>query len=181
MVTRLRSPISRAVPLAVAMLSLTLAGCPDMSDQPKAKNLRPSSLFANGASARPLVPGTVPRGSFQEILSEYRPRTLDPNPPTVFPFAITRADLDRGRQRFNIYCSPCHGQTGDGNGMIVQRGFPPPPSYHIDRLRNAPAGHFFDVITQGYGIMYSYAARGEPADRWAIAAYIRVLQKSQDT
>src|SRR5262250_2365434 len=88
--------------------------------------------------------------------------------------------LIRGQERFNIYCSPCHSRTGDGNGMIVQRGFPAPPSYHIDRLRQAPVGHFFDVITQGYGIMYSYAQRVEPADRWAIAAYIRVLQKSRN-
>src|SRR5205809_543050 len=89
--------------------------------------------------------------------------------------------LERGRERFDIHCSPCHGRTGEGNGMIVQRGFPPPPSYHIDRLRKAPAGHFFNVITQGYGVMYSYAGQVEPADRWAIAAYIRVLQLSQNT
>src|SRR5205823_15043450 len=86
---------------------------------------------------------------------------------------------ERGRQRFEINCSPCHGRTGQGNGMIVQRGFPAPPSYHIDRLRQAPVGHFYDVITQGYGIMYSYAERVAPADRWAIAAYIRALQLSQ--
>ena len=87
--------------------------------------------------------------------------------------------LERGQERFDIYCSPCHGRTGEGNGMIVQRGFPAPPSYHIERLRKAPVGHFFDVITQGYGVMYSYAQRVEPEDRWAIAAYIRALQLSQ--
>ena len=97
-----------------------------------------------------------------------------------FPFPITRADLERGRERYNIYCTPCHDYTGSGHGMIVQRGFPQPPSYHIQRLREAPAGHFFGVITNGFGAMYSYAARIEPADRWRIAAYIRVLQFSRN-
>ncbi len=98
---------------------------------------------------------------------------------TEFPIPITRAVLERGQERFNIYCSVCHGRTGEGNGMIVQRGFPPPPSYHIDRLRKAPVGHLFDVMTRGYGVMYSYASRVEPSDRWAIAAYIRALQLSR--
>jgi mono/diheme cytochrome c family protein len=96
----------------------------------------------------------------------------------AFPAPVTREMLERGRQRFEIYCSVCHGRTGEGNGMIVQRGFPAPPSYHIDRLRNAPPGHRYDVITNGYGVMYSYASRVDPADRWAIAAYIRALQLS---
>jgi mono/diheme cytochrome c family protein len=99
--------------------------------------------------------------------------------PDVFPFAITRADLDRGRERFNIYCSPCHDVTGSGRGMIVLRGFPPPPSFHLDRLRHAPAGHFFDVMTNGIGVMYSYSSRVSPEDRWRIAAYIRALQLSR--
>ena len=90
----------------------------------------------------------------------------------AFPFPITRQDLERGRERYNVYCSPCHDYTGSGHGMIVQRGFPAPPSYHIDRLRNAPLGHFFDVIANGYGTMHSYAARVQPEDRWRIAAYI---------
>jgi mono/diheme cytochrome c family protein len=93
---------------------------------------------------------------------------------------ITSQALDRGRERYDIYCSPCHGATGDGNGIVIRRGFPTPPSYHIPRLRNAPAGHFFDVMTRGYGVMYSYASRVTPEDRWAIAAYIRALQLSQD-
>ncbi len=92
---------------------------------------------------------------------------------------VTRQSLARGRERFNIYCAVCHGATGDGNGMIVQRGFPQPPSFHDQRLRDAPAGHFVDVITNGYGVMYSYASRVAPEDRWAIAAYIRALQLSQ--
>ena len=96
-----------------------------------------------------------------------------------FPFPITHEDLERGRQRYNIYCTPCHDYTGSGRGVIVMRGFPPPPSYHMDRLRAAPVGHFFDVMTNGFGSMYSYASRIEPEDRWRIAAYIRVLQLSQ--
>ena len=98
----------------------------------------------------------------------------------TFPFPITRADLERGRERYNIYCTPCHDYTGSGRGMIVQRGFPQPPSYHIQRLREAPVGHFFEVMTNGFGAMYSYAARVSPADRWRIAAYIRVLQLSEN-
>ncbi len=97
----------------------------------------------------------------------------------AFPFPITRQDLERGRERYNIFCSPCHDYTGSGHGMVVQRGFPPPPSYHIDRLRNAPVGHFFDVMTNGYGTMYSYASRVSVEDRWRIAAYIRALQLSE--
>lgn len=130
-------------------------------------------------ASRPLEPHTVARGHLNEDAVFYTGK-IGTNLVETFPFPITREVLERGRERFDIYCAPCHGRTGDGNGMIVQRGFPPPPSYHIDRLRQAPVGHFFDVITQGYGIMYPYAERVEPADRWAIAAYIRVLQKSQD-
>ncbi len=130
-------------------------------------------------ASRPLVEHTVARGHLDADQAFYSGK-IGTNLVTTFPIPITREVLERGRERFDIYCSPCHGRTGEGNGMIVQRGFPPPPSYHIDRLRQAPAGHFFDVITQGYGIMYSYAARVEPSDRWAIAAYIRALQKSHD-
>jgi mono/diheme cytochrome c family protein len=100
-------------------------------------------------------------------------------PVSAFPFPITRQVLERGRERYNIYCTPCHGYTGEGRGMIVQRGFPQPPSYHTDRLRQAPVGHLYDVISNGYGAMYSYAARISPEDRWAIVAYIRALQLSQ--
>jgi mono/diheme cytochrome c family protein len=129
-------------------------------------------------ASRPLIQYTVARGHLDEDDAFYSGK-IGTNLVETFPFPITRAVLERGRERFDIYCSPCHGRTGEGNGMIVQRGFPPPPSYHIDRLRQAPVGHFYDVITHGYGIMYSYAARVDPADRWAIAAYIRALQKSQ--
>jgi mono/diheme cytochrome c family protein len=100
-------------------------------------------------------------------------------PVNTFPTPVTMEMLERGQQRFDIYCAVCHGRTGEGNGMIVRRGFPTPPSFHIDRLREAPVGHFVEVINNGYGLMYSYASRVQPADRWAIAAYIRALQLSQ--
>jgi mono/diheme cytochrome c family protein len=145
--------------LAVALLALlALAACDDMADQPKAKRYSPASQSA-GTGA---IPGAVAR------------ETRDTAPPP-----LDLALLQRGRERFDVFCSPCHGRVGDGDGMIVERGFPAPPSYHIDRLRQAPTQHFYDVITQGYGAMYSYAARVPPRDRWAIAAYIRALQASQ--
>ncbi len=130
-------------------------------------------------ASRPLVANTVARGHLEADQAFYTGK-LGTNLVETFPFPITRDVLERGHERFDIFCSPCHGRTGEGNGMIVQRGFPPPPSYHIERLRQAPVGHFFDVITHGYGIMYSYAERVPPADRWAIAAYIRVLQQSRN-
>jgi cytochrome c553 len=155
-------------------------GCrPDMFQQPKSNPLSASDFFEDGAGSRPLVPGTVARGHLEENQPFYTGKR-GTNLLETFPLPITRAVLDRGRERYDIYCSVCHGRTGDGNGMIPQRGFPPPPSYHIDRLRQAPVGHFFDVMTQGYGVMYSYASRVGPEDRWAIAAYIRVLQLSHD-
>lgn len=151
-----------------------------MRDQPRYNPLSVSSFFPDNASARPVVPGTVPDN--YDVTNEwfYTGKTPDGQYVTVFPFPITMEVLKRGQERFNIYCSPCHGLSGMGNGMIVQRGFSPPPSYHQDRLRNAPVGHFVDVITNGFGQMYSYAYRVKPADRWAIAAYIRALQLSQN-
>ena len=162
---------------AVAML---LSGCRlDMHLQPKYLPYAKTDFFADGRSERQPVPGTVARGQLRVDELFYTGRE---NGVVVdkFPFTITRADLERGRERFNVYCTPCHDYTGSGRGMIVQRGFPQPPSYHIQRLRDAPAGHFFQVMTNGFGAMYSYAARIEPADRWRIAAYIRVLQLSQN-
>lgn len=140
-----------------------------------------STVFADQASSRVPVPDTVPRGQAHTDLPLYQGREHAPGRPlvTTFPFPITQQVLDRGQERFNIYCSPCHGRTGAGDGMIVQRGFPPPPSYYISRLRQAPVGHFYDVITNGYGVMYSYSDRVEPQDRWAIAAYIRALQATR--
>jgi cytochrome c553 len=162
---------------AVAML---LSGCRlDMHLQPKYLPYEPSSFFPDGRSERQPVEGTVARGQLRNDELFYTGK-INGAEANQFPFPITRADLERGRERFNIYCTPCHDYTGSGNGMIVQRGFPQPPSYHTQRLRDAPVGHFYGVITDGFGAMYSYAARIEPADRWRIAAYIRVLQLSQN-
>jgi mono/diheme cytochrome c family protein len=139
--------------LALALLS----GCDDMTVQPNAKR------YSHDAQMVQPADGTVP---FHD----------EP----VTPPRLDLALIERGQDRFRIYCTPCHSELGDGNGMIVQRGFPAPPSYHIDRLREAPTQHFYDVITHGYGAMYSFAARVAPRDRWAIAAYIRALQASQN-
>ena len=146
--------------------------------QPRYKALDPSTFFDDGRSARPVVPGTVARDQLRTDEAFYTGK-LNGVEVATFPMPISRADLERGRERYNIYCTPCHDRLGNGQGMIVQRGFPPPPSYHTDRLRQAPVGHFFSVMTNGYGTMYSYASRITPEDRWKIAAYIRVLQLSQ--
>lgn len=164
----------------LAVVALMLFGCRlDMHLQPKYLPYQPTDFFGDGRSERPPVPGTVARGHLRidELMFTGEENGVASN---RFPFPITRADLERGRERYNIYCTPCHDYTGSGNGMIVQRGFPHPPSYHIQRLRDAPVGHFFEVMTNGFGAMYSYAARVTPQDRWRIAAYIRVLQLSQN-
>ncbi len=165
--------------LCVAALTILVGGCrQDMHIQPKYLPYQETPFFADGRDERPVVPGTVARGHLRLDELLYTGKE-DGEVADKFPFPMTRADIERGRQRYNIYCTPCHAYTGNGNGMIVQRGFPAPPSFHIDRLRTAPAGHFYQVMTDGYGSMYSYAARVEPEDRWRIAAYIRVLQLSQ--
>ena len=164
--------------LAVSLVLAASACRVDMHIQPKYSPLRPSEFFPDGRSERPVVPGTVAHGELRTDELRYTGR-INGVVADVFPFPITRQDLERGRERYNIYCSPCHDYTGSGHGMIVQRGFQPPPSYHIGRLRQAPVGHFFDVISNGFGNMYSYASRVPPDDRWRIAAYIRVLQLSQ--
>lgn len=150
----------------------------DMQVQPRYNPLDPSKFFDDGRSARPAVPGTVARGQLRANDALYTGKVNGVLVET-FPLPLTRKVLERGQQRYNIFCSPCHDYVGTGRGMIVQRGFQPPPSYHNDRLRKAPVGHFFDVITNGYGAMASYAARVPPEDRWAIIAYIRALQLSQ--
>jgi hypothetical protein len=167
--------------LVLTAVALFGFGCRrDMFEQPSEKPLAQSELFRdNEMASRPVVPHTVARGHLDEDEVFYTGKT-GTNLVAAFPMPVTREVLLRGREQFEIYCAPCHGRTGEGNGMIPQRGYPLPPSYHIDRLRQAPVGHFFDVITHGYGVMYPYAARVEPADRWAIAAYIRVLQLSRD-
>ena len=165
--------------LVLVTLAMAVAGCHrDMRDQPRYEALEASDFFADGKSARLPVVGTVARGQLQEDEAFYSGRSQGKLVADV-PVEITRELLLRGQDRFNIFCSPCHARTGMGNGMIVERGFRKPPSYHSERLRNAPAGHFFDVMTHGFGAMPSYA-RIEPQDRWAIVAYIRVLQLSQN-
>jgi mono/diheme cytochrome c family protein len=166
---------------AITALALVcfVGGCrKDMQVQPRYNPYDASNFYGDSRSARPPVPGTIARGQLHldELLYTGK---VDGRESDVFPFPITRADLNRGRERYNIYCSPCHDVTGSGRGMIVLRGFPPPPSLHLDRLRQAPAGHFFDVMTNGIGVMYSYSARVSPEDRWRIAAYIRALQLSR--
>ena len=178
-----------------------------MQDQPRAKPFRSSSFFKDGLSSRPPVEGTVARGWLREDKELYtgKKNTVSPvvaqtgatattpaanasasqvaaaYPDDVdkFPFPITADVLDRGQERFQIYCSVCHGMTGQADGMIVRRGFRKPPSYHEQRLREAPVGHFFDVVTNGWGAMPSYASQVPVRDRWAIIAYIRALQLSQ--
>ena len=150
-----------------------------MHDAPRYDPLEASAVFPKGSSAQPLVAGTVARGQLNED-EHLHTGKVGGEIAATFPFPITRADLDRGEDRYNIYCAPCHSRTGDGNGMVVQRGYRRPPSFHIDRLRQAPPGHLFDVITNGFGAMPDYAAQIPVRDRWLIAAYVRALQLSQN-
>jgi mono/diheme cytochrome c family protein len=156
------------------------SGCwrDDMADDGHIKPYEPTQFFADGKTARPLVNGTVPRG--HRMVADPLYAVVAPVGPVAqsFEFALTPADLDRGRQQFTIYCAVCHGALGDGNGMIVQRGFPRPPSFYLQRLRDAAPGHFYNVISNGYGAMYSYNDRVRPDDRWRIAGYVRALQLS---
>jgi mono/diheme cytochrome c family protein len=198
----------RRVLAVVALSGVALSACErgmhDMYDQPRYGPLDPSSLFTDGNSSRPQPPGTVPHsqgsaagsssgrngalsaepaakaahviGAGGRDLVAGRPASVSGS---ANPLPVTPALLARGRERFDIYCAPCHSRAGDGDGMVVRRGFPAPPSYHTDRLRRAPDSHFFDVITSGYGAMYPYADRITVEDRWAIVAYIRALQLSR--
>jgi hypothetical protein len=166
---------------ALMALALLAAGCrQDMQDQPKYNADAASAFFDDGRANRPLVPGTVPAGSFHENPALYEGKQPDGKPVAALPVELTQAMLTRGQERYDIYCSPCHDRTGDGNGMIVQRGMRRPPSFHVPRLREAPAGYFFDVITNGFGTMLNYRAQVPVDDRWAIVAYIRALQLSQN-
>jgi len=162
--------------------TLLTVGCSrlDMQDQPKYKPQRGSDFFADGRSGRPEVDGTIARGALNEDTAYYDGEDDNGDDVDVFPIAVDKPFIERGQQRYDAYCSPCHGRIGNGLGMIVRRGFKQPPSYHIDRLRNAPVGHFYDVITNGYGAMLNYAAQISVRDRWAIIAYIRALQYSQN-
>jgi len=168
-----------SVLIVVIMIALTGSACrQDMHDQPKYTPLRSTPFFGDVRSARPLIAGTVAQGQLHEdpFLETGKIGNADA---TVFPFPVDAAVMARGRERFEIFCTPCHGRTGTGDGMIVQRGYRRPPTYHDDRLRNAPIGHFVDVMANGFGAMPDYSDQVNARDRWAIAAYIRALQLSQ--
>ena len=174
--SRIRTPTFLLITAAGVMVAV---GChDDMYNQPRYEPLEPSSFFADGRSSRPLVPGTISRDALasDSVLATGRENG---ELVTELPVEVTETLIRRGQERFNIYCSVCHGRTGEGNGMIVQRGFTKPPTYHSARLRGVPIGHFFDVATHGFGRMPAYAAQVPVEDRWAIAAYIRALQLSQ--
>jgi hypothetical protein len=164
----------------VLLMLCAAAGCrQDMHDQPKYEPLEASSFFPDGRASRPLVPGTVPWGQLREDTHLYEGKVAG-KPAETFPFPIDLKTMERGQERYNIYCSPCHDRVGNGDGMVVRRGFRRPPSYHIERLRQAPPGYFYDVIRNGFGAMQDYAAQIPVRDRWAIVAYIRALQFSQN-
>jgi len=172
--------------LALGLLILT--GCrQDMQDQPKYKPLGQTAFFSDNRQSRPVIANTVARGDLRDGDSEfYTGKSSKPSKDgktdvdvDIFPITVDKELIERGHERFDVFCSPCHGRLGNGLGMIVRRGFKQPPSYHIERLRNAPVGHFFDIVTNGYGAMYNYSAQITPRDRWAIISYIRVLQYSE--
>ena len=196
---------SKHLYLLLTVCCVLASGCGvrfDMQDQPRYKYYKKSDFFADKKASREPVEGTVARGQLHENKAFYTGKIDNPNlnapvqtttdasgntlvasfPNDIeeFPVPVTKELIDRGQDRFNIYCIVCHGPLGNGDGMIVRRGFPKPPTYHDDRLRNAPVGHFFDVMTNGWGKMNSYGYQIQPADRWAIVAYIRALQVSQN-
>jgi cytochrome c553 len=180
---KLKSVFSRLLyylsPLASCLVPVLLMACQQkMAEQPRYKPLAKSEFFGDDRSSRPAVEGAVARGRLETDGYFYTGKRGGKEVET-FPFPVTREVLARGRERFDIFCAPCHDRIGNGQGMIVRRGYRAPPSYHIDRLRQAPAGHFFDVMTHGFGAMPDYAQQIAPEDRWAIAAYIRALQLSQ--
>ena len=162
-----------------ALFALGFAGCDntlrqDMANQPRQNPLSPSDFFADGRSERPAIENTVARGSVQED------SLLVPKESNAFPLPLTAELLERGQQRYGIFCTPCHGIQGDGMGMVAMRGMKHPPSYHQERLRNVPNGYLYDVVTNGFGAMYGYSAQIPPRDRWAIVAYLRALQLSKN-
>ena len=171
---------NRIFAIALAALAVLLfAGCrQQMAETGRIKPLEPSPAFEDQRSARPLVEGTVAREQLRADQAFYTGKVGNQEV-SVFPLSLSLALVKQGREGFDIFCAPCHGRAGYGDGMVVRRGFPPPPSYHTDRLREAPVGHFFDVMTHGFGSMPDYVAQVTPEERWAIAAYIRALQLSQ--
>ena len=170
----------KKTPLLGLLAVVWLVGCRnEMFDHPRYKPMAESRFYGDLRSERPAIEGTVARGQLRADTYFYTGK-IGNNPGDFMPFPVTQEVLQRGRERFNIYCAPCHSRLGDGNGMIPQRGFRHPPSYHIERLRKAPLGYFFDVITNGFGAMPDYSSQIPPRDRWCIIAYIRALQLSQD-
>jgi len=168
----------KRLPAILALTCLAGACRRDMQDQPRYRPFRTSAFFQDGRSARPLVAGTVARGQLEEDDHLYRGRIGEEFAAT-FPFPVTAEVLERGRERYDIFCAPCHGRVGDGDGMIVQRGMRRPPSLHIERLRKSPPGYAFDVITNGFGAMIDLSDRLSAEDRWAIVSYVHALQRSQ--
>ncbi len=169
-----------ALSAVLVVAALATVGCRlDMQDQPKYEPLEKSTFWPDGSSARPLPAHTVARGQLHADTVYYTGFGPDEKPVAKIPMKVTEKTLERGRDDFNTFCSPCHDRAGTGQGMVVRRGYKQPPTYHQDRLRKAPDGYFFDVITHGFGQMPSYAAQVQVRDRWAIVAYIRALQLSQ--
>jgi mono/diheme cytochrome c family protein len=170
----------RAISLAVAVMACALSACrQDMHDNPRYEPYERSAFFADDRSQRPLVPGTVPRGFLREDEHLYRGK-VNGQLATEFPVPVNAELMLRGQEQFNVFCSPCHGRTGGGDGMVVRRGYRAPTSFHDPRLRQAPPGYLFDVITNGFGAMPDYASQIAVQDRWAIAAYVKALQFSQN-
>jgi hypothetical protein len=176
----MKNKSSLALMLSAGMWIFVAAGCTnntlrqDMANQPRQNPLSPSDFFADGRSERPILENTVARGSVEND------ELNTPKDSNVFPLPITQELLERGRDRYGIYCTPCHGLQGDGLGMVAMRGLKHPPSFHIDRLRQAPNGYFYDVIANGFGAMYGYSMQIAPRDRWAVVAYVRALQLSKN-
>ncbi len=164
----------------VLVLASGVACRQDMHDQPKYIPLRPTDFYADGRSERQLIDGTVARGHLNDDTAYYAGKTADGKAVEQFPFPVTKDVILRGQSRYNVYCAPCHDRLGEGNGMVVRRGYRHPPSYHIDRLRQAADGYIFDVITNGFGAMPDYAAQIPVRDRWTIVAYVRALQLSHN-
>jgi mono/diheme cytochrome c family protein len=176
-IARTASPSRLVAALGGAACVLLLAGCSlkqDMALQPYDRPLTPSDFFTDGRSERPLVENTVARGS---LANDALSVSKDSN---AFPLPVNQELLERGEGRYKIFCTPCHGIQGDGNGMVAMRGMKHPPTFHDDRLRKSPNGYFYDVITNGFGAMYGYSAQIPPRDRWAIVAYVRALQLSRN-
>lgn len=173
----MQSRTSFAAVLLFALCGIGLAACgslrQDMANQPRQNPLSPSAFFPDGRSERPLQENTVARGSIADDA------LLVPKDSNAFPLPFTAELLQRGQERYGIFCSPCHGLQGDGLGMVAMRGMKHPPSYHQDRLRQVPNGYLYDVVTNGFGAMYGYSAQIPPRDRWAIVAYVRALQLSR--